>query len=60
MNLSAFGTDTYLRHIILQRLSYLKSDDRQILAEGVENLNLTELQQICASRGNYYISFNLK
>ncbi|KAI9346753.1 LETM1-like protein-domain-containing protein [Zopfochytrium polystomum] len=51
MNLSAFGTDNYLRHQIDTRLRYLQADDQQILREGVDSLTLPEIQQICQSRG---------
>jgi LETM1 and EF-hand domain-containing protein 1 len=51
MNLNAFGTDSYLRHQIDQRLKYLYADDLLIAHEGVENLTIPELVQVCHSRG---------
>ncbi|KAJ3170735.1 hypothetical protein HDU88_008638 [Geranomyces variabilis] len=52
MNIQAFGTDTFLRHQIQRRLTYLEQDDRVILGEGgPEKLSLPELQQVCVSRG---------
>ncbi|KAJ3023420.1 hypothetical protein HKX48_003337 [Thoreauomyces humboldtii] len=52
MNIQAFGTDTFLRHQIQRRLSYLEQDDKVILAEGgPDKLSLPELQQVCISRG---------
>ncbi|KAJ3154214.1 hypothetical protein HK101_001672, partial [Irineochytrium annulatum] len=51
ININAFGTDTFLRHQIENRLQYLKQDDLLIQKEGVESLSLPELQQICQSRG---------
>ncbi|KAJ3033156.1 hypothetical protein HDV00_006685 [Rhizophlyctis rosea] len=51
MNIMAVGTDTFLRHQIQRRLQYLEADDRIILAEGVDSLNIPELQQVCSSRG---------
>ena len=51
MNLNAFGTDAFLRHQITRRLEYLQSDDRLISAEGVDNLTISELIQVCQSRG---------
>lgn len=51
MNLVTFGTDSFLRHQIERRLKYLEEDDKLIVKEGVDNLSLPELQQICISRG---------
>ncbi|KAJ1561735.1 hypothetical protein HK405_003009 [Cladochytrium tenue] len=51
MNLSAFGTDAYLRRQIDAQLELIKADDIQILREGVESLTLTEVQQACQARG---------
>ncbi|KAI8867754.1 LETM1-domain-containing protein, partial [Ramicandelaber brevisporus] len=46
-----FGTDNMLRNQIGNKLRYLKADDRMILAEGVDELTVPELQQACAARG---------
>ena len=51
MNLNAFGTDSFLRSIIESRLKELKSDDRMIVNDGVENLTIAELQHACSARG---------
>ena len=51
MNLNAFGTDTFLRHQIERRLVYLRQDDQMIATEGVDSLDIYELQQACLSRG---------
>ncbi|KAI8871641.1 LETM1-domain-containing protein [Ramicandelaber brevisporus] len=46
-----FGTDNMLRKNISNKMRYLKADDRMILAEGVDELTVPELQQACAARG---------
>lgn len=51
MGLHAFGTDNFLRGAIRGRLERLRSDDKLIDAEGVDELSANELQQACQSRG---------
>ncbi len=51
MNLNTFGTDTMLRYQIRHRMRQIKRDDRVISFEGVDSLNVSELQMACASRG---------
>ncbi|OAJ41558.1 hypothetical protein BDEG_25134 [Batrachochytrium dendrobatidis JEL423] len=51
MNLNAFGTDAFLRHLIERRLQYFAADDRLIASEGVDALTISELQQVCLARG---------
>ncbi|KAJ3119256.1 hypothetical protein HK098_005628 [Nowakowskiella sp. JEL0407] len=51
MNITVFGTDTFLRHQIERQLQQLKQDDSLILQEGVDNLTMPELQNVCSSRG---------
>ncbi|KAI1323537.1 mitochondrial distribution and morphology protein 38 [Xylariaceae sp. FL0255] len=51
LNLNTFGTDTMLRYQIRHRMRQIKSDDRAISFEGVDSLNVAELQTACASRG---------
>ncbi|KAI0976619.1 mitochondrial distribution and morphology protein 38 [Xylaria arbuscula] len=51
LNLNTFGTDTMLRYQIRHRMRQIKRDDRAISFEGVESLNVLELQTACASRG---------
>ncbi|KAI1338747.1 LETM1-domain-containing protein [Xylariaceae sp. FL0016] len=51
MNLNTFGTDTMLRYQIRHRMRQIKRDDKAISFEGVDSLNVSELQTACASRG---------
>ena len=51
MSLNAFGTDSFIRHQIERRLKYLRKDDEMISSEGVDSLTMTELIQVCQSRG---------
>ncbi|KAI6082702.1 LETM1-domain-containing protein [Hypoxylon rubiginosum] len=51
MNLNTFGTDIMLRYQIRHRMRQIKRDDKAISYEGVESLNVAELQTACASRG---------
>jgi LETM1 and EF-hand domain-containing protein 1, mitochondrial len=51
MNLNTFGTDMMLRYQIRHRMRQIKRDDRAISYEGVDSLNVSELQTACASRG---------
>ncbi|PKS09861.1 hypothetical protein jhhlp_004484 [Lomentospora prolificans] len=51
LNLSTFGNDTMLRYQIRHRMRQIKRDDRTISFEGVDSLNVAELQAACASRG---------
>jgi len=51
LNLNTFGTDTMLRYQIRHRMRQIKRDDRAISFEGVDSLNVLELQTACASRG---------
>ncbi|RPA88281.1 LETM1-domain-containing protein [Ascobolus immersus RN42] len=51
MNLSAFGTDSFLRYNVRHRMRQIKRDDRAISYEGIDSLTVTELQMACASRG---------
>ncbi|KAJ3278994.1 hypothetical protein HK104_001860 [Borealophlyctis nickersoniae] len=51
MSITAFGTDSFLRHQLQRRLRYLEADDSIIMTEGVNSLTIPELQQVCQSRG---------
>lgn len=51
MNLNTFGTDNMLRYQIRHRMRQIKRDDKAISFEGVDSLNVSELQTACASRG---------
>ncbi|KAI2641131.1 mitochondrial distribution and morphology protein 38 [Xylaria nigripes] len=51
LNLNTFGTDTMLRYQVRHRMRQIKRDDRAISFEGIDSLNILELQTACASRG---------
>ncbi|KAH7103948.1 LETM1-domain-containing protein [Auriculariales sp. MPI-PUGE-AT-0066] len=51
MALNTFGTDNFLRGVIINRLNQLKHDDGIIHGEGIDELSTAELQQACTSRG---------
>ncbi|KAK7744051.1 LETM1 domain-containing protein ylh47 [Diatrype stigma] len=51
MNLNTFGTDTMLRYQVRHRMRQIKRDDKVISYEGVDSLNVAELQTACQSRG---------
>jgi LETM1 and EF-hand domain-containing protein 1, mitochondrial len=51
MNLTSFGTDSFLRSIIERQLISLKNDDQEIAKDGVDNLSIAELQSACSARG---------
>ncbi|KAJ2586268.1 LETM1 domain-containing protein ylh47 [Coemansia sp. RSA 1797] len=51
MGVNAFGTDTYLRYQITNRMRYIRADDKVISAEGIDSLSVPELQSACQSRG---------
>ncbi|KAF9953870.1 hypothetical protein BGZ72_005091 [Mortierella alpina] len=51
MNLNAFGTDNFLRHLIRIKMNSIKRDDKLIMSEGVESLTTHELHAACQSRG---------
>ncbi|KAI2603828.1 LETM1-domain-containing protein [Hypoxylon fragiforme] len=51
LNLNTFGTDIMLRYQIRHRMRQIKRDDKAISFEGVDSLNVSELQTACASRG---------
>ncbi|KAF9990126.1 hypothetical protein BGZ75_003453 [Mortierella antarctica] len=51
MNLNAFGTDNFLRHLLRIKMNSIKRDDKLIMSEGVESLTSHELQAACQSRG---------
>ncbi|KAI0397470.1 LETM1-domain-containing protein [Xylariaceae sp. FL0594] len=51
LNLNTFGTDTMLRYQIRHRMRQIKRDDKAISFEGVDSLNVLELQTACMSRG---------
>ncbi|KAI0912828.1 mitochondrial distribution and morphology protein 38 [Ustulina deusta] len=51
LNLNTFGTDTMLRYQVRHRMRQIKRDDKAISFEGIDSLNVLELQTACASRG---------
>ncbi|KAJ2080990.1 LETM1 domain-containing protein ylh47 [Coemansia sp. RSA 988] len=51
MGVNGFGTDTYLRYQITNRMRYIRADDKMIKSEGIESLSVPELQSACQSRG---------
>ncbi|KAI9364605.1 LETM1-like protein-domain-containing protein [Pilaira anomala] len=51
MNMNAFGTDNFLRYQLRNRMKHLKMDDKVIMDEGIDNLNLVELGHVCVARG---------
>ncbi|KAJ1833810.1 LETM1 domain-containing protein ylh47 [Coemansia sp. RSA 2711] len=51
MGVNAFGTDTYLRYQITNRMRYIRADDKMISSEGIDSLSVPELQSACQSRG---------
>ena len=51
MSLGAFGTDSFLRYQIERKLLEIKADDKVIVSEGVDSLNVSELQSACMARG---------
>ncbi|CAF1213353.1 unnamed protein product [Rotaria sp. Silwood1] len=51
IGISSIGPDYYLRFILDLRLRHLEADDKLIESEGIENLNVEELQAACRERG---------
>ena len=51
LNLSFLGPNHYLRFKLHLKLYRLKLDDKLIANEGIENLNVEELQAACQERG---------
>uniref|UniRef100_H0XL53 Mitochondrial proton/calcium exchanger protein n=1 Tax=Otolemur garnettii TaxID=30611 RepID=H0XL53_OTOGA len=51
LDIQAIGTNTFLRFQLTMRLRSIKADDRMIAEEGVDSLNLKELQSACMARG---------
>jgi len=51
VGLAPYGTDTYLRYQLRNKLRELKQDDKQIMSEGVENMSVAELQSASRARG---------
>jgi LETM1 and EF-hand domain-containing protein 1 len=51
IGISSIGPDYYLRFTLDLKLRNLEADDKLILSEGIENLNVEELQAACRERG---------
>ena len=51
VGLSPYGTDSYLRRTLKEKLKELKADDRVIYKEGLASLSFAELQSISRARG---------
>jgi len=51
LELTPIGTNAFLRFQIEMQLRKLKADDRLISREGVDSLNVMELQNACKERG---------
>ncbi|ELW62379.1 LETM1 and EF-hand domain-containing protein 1, mitochondrial [Tupaia chinensis] len=51
LGLQAMGTNSFLRFQLTMRLRSIKADDKLIAEEGVDSLNIKELQSACWARG---------
>lgn len=51
LELQPYGTNNFLRFQLRMKLRHLKADDEMIKKEGVDNLNIFEVQQACRARG---------
>lgn len=51
LELQSMGTNNFLRFQLTMRLRSIKADDKLIAEEGVDSLNVKELQSACRARG---------
>uniref|UniRef100_A0A8D2BP23 Mitochondrial proton/calcium exchanger protein n=1 Tax=Sus scrofa TaxID=9823 RepID=A0A8D2BP23_PIG len=51
LELQSIGTNNFLRFQLTMRLRSIKADDKLISEEGVDSLNVKELQAACRARG---------
>ncbi|XP_061047817.1 mitochondrial proton/calcium exchanger protein isoform X1 [Eubalaena glacialis] len=51
LELQTMGTNNFLRFQLTMRLRSIKADDKLIAEEGVDSLNVKELQAACRARG---------
>nr|XP_036847775.1 mitochondrial proton/calcium exchanger protein isoform X2 [Manis javanica] len=51
LELQSIGTNNFLRFQLTMRLRSIKADDKLIATEGVDSLNVKELQSACRARG---------
>lgn len=50
LDITPFGSDAFLKYLLLQRMKAIKADDMMIEAEGVESLTIQELRDALAYR----------
>lgn len=58
MSIKTFGSDGFLRYLLQRKFDKIKSDDIDIKAEGVSNLELSDLRQLCVERGIWIANKN--
>ncbi|XP_071777811.1 mitochondrial proton/calcium exchanger protein isoform X1 [Centroberyx gerrardi] len=51
LELQSIGTNNFLRFQLIMKLRAIRADDKLIAEEGVESLNVTEVQAACRVRG---------
>uniref|UniRef100_A0A8C4YZW9 Mitochondrial proton/calcium exchanger protein n=1 Tax=Gadus morhua TaxID=8049 RepID=A0A8C4YZW9_GADMO len=51
LELQSIGTNNFLRFQLIMKLRTIRADDKLIAEEGVESLNVTEVQAACRVRG---------
>lgn len=51
MGLNYYGGDTFLRFQLRSKFRQIQDDDKRILWEGLESLNILELREACRERG---------
>ncbi|KAM6912896.1 mitochondrial proton/calcium exchanger protein isoform 2-T2 [Xenentodon cancila] len=51
LELQSIGTNNFLRFQLIMKLRAIRADDKLISEEGVESLNVTEVQAACRVRG---------
>uniref|UniRef100_A0A673IQL4 Mitochondrial proton/calcium exchanger protein n=1 Tax=Sinocyclocheilus rhinocerous TaxID=307959 RepID=A0A673IQL4_9TELE len=51
LELQSIGTNNFLRFQLIMKLRAIRADDKLIAEEGVDSLNVTELQSACRVRG---------
>ncbi len=60
LELTPLGTSNFLRFQLEMKVRQLRTDDRVIQREGLDNLNVTELQTACKERGMRAIGMSEK
>ncbi|XP_054469609.1 mitochondrial proton/calcium exchanger protein isoform X2 [Anoplopoma fimbria] len=51
LELQSIGTNNFLRFQLIMKLRTIRADDKMIAEEGVESLNVNEVQAACRARG---------